>query len=236
MSNEGNRNNSRQSNSQRPYYKKRSNQNQNKSNNLSQKNSSNKKSQRYTELKFNVHGYGKEKQTCSYAKVLEKICLRLQQNLTGGSNIVRSIRKNRVCRPQTPTRKQSEETDRDKKAFDQATLDKEFDARLKHYIRKDEDFNENWMKALTYIYESFCAKEMQVTIKELPNYEREIQNEPLKLLEEVKALMHTPMRARYPFMSLTENLASLINVKQNDNELLVDYLERFEQDKMITKS
>ena len=48
--------------------------------------------------------------------------------------------------------------------------------------------------------------------------------------------MHTPMRARYPFMSLTENLASLINVKQNDNELLVDYLERFEQDKMITKS
>ena len=36
-------------------------------------------------------------------------------------------------------------------------------------------------------------------------------------------------------MSLTESLASLVNVKQNNNEQLVDYLERFEQDKMIIK-
>ena len=77
----------------------------------------------------------------------------------------------------------------------------------------DMDFDENWMKAFAYIYESFCIKEMQVAIKELPNYEKEIQNQPLKLLEEVKVLMHTPIRARYPFMSLTENLVSLINMK-----------------------
>ena len=98
------------------------------------------------------------------------------------------------------------------------------------------NFDENWMKAFAYIYESFCTKEMQVAVKKLPNYEKEIQNEPLKLLEEVKALMHAPRRARYPFMSLTENLATLINVKQNNSEQLVDYLERFEQDKMIIKS
>ena len=112
----------------------------------------------------------------------------------------------------------------------------EYNARLKHYIRKDEDFDENWMKAFAYIFENYCTKDMQVAVKELPNYEKEIQNQPLKLLEEVKALMHTPMRARYPFMSLTENLVSLVNVKQNDNESLVDYFERFEQGKSIIKS
>ena len=132
---------------------------------------------------------------------------------SGGSNIVRSIRENKVCRPEAPKRKESQETDSAKKAFDQTTLDKEYDARLKHYIRIDMDFDENWMKVFTYIYESFCTKEMQVAIKELPNYEKEIQNQPLKLLEEVKVLMHTPIRARYPFMSLTENLVSLINMK-----------------------
>ncbi len=62
---------------------------------------------------------------------------------------------------------------------------------------------------------------MQVDIKELPDYESEIQNEPLKLLEEIKGLRHTPMRTKYPFMSFTENLENLINVKQSDNELLV---------------
>lgn len=104
-------------------------------------------------------------------------------------------------------------------------MDKEYDARLTHYIRKDKDFDKNWMKAFTYIFENYCTKEMQVPIKELPNYDSEIQNKLLKLLEEVKGLMNTPMRAKYPFMSLTENLANLVNFKQGDNETLVDYLE-----------
>ena len=106
MSNEGSRNNNRQSNGRRPYGRRRNNNNQNKNNNSNQKGKSTNRSQRNTELKFNVHGYGKEKQTCSYAKVLEKICLRLQQNITsGGSHIVESIRKNKVCRPKVPERK-----------------------------------------------------------------------------------------------------------------------------------
>ena len=62
-------------------------------------------------------------------------------------------------------------------------------------------------------FENYCRKEMQVAIKELPNYDSEIVNELLKLLEEVKGLMQMPMRARYSFMSLTENLVNLLNVR-----------------------
>ena len=227
MTSDGNQRN------RRPFRRKGNNKN----NNNNQKGSSKGKSQINKEIKFNLHGTGKEKQNCSYAKVVEKICLRLQQNLTnGGSNIVKSIRENKVCRPEAPTRKESQLADKDKKEFEQKSLDKEYDARLKHYIAKDEDFDENWMKSYAYIFESYCSKDMQVAIKELPNYESEIQNEPLKLLEEVKKLMHTSVRARYPFMSLTENLASLVNFKQNEKEPLCDYLERFEQDKCIVKS
>ena len=88
--------------------------------------------------------------------------MRLQQNLTsGGSNIVESIRKDKICRPVAPERKESQEIDSAKKAFDQQTLDKEYDARLKNYIRMDMDFDENWKKTFAYIYESFCTKEMQ---------------------------------------------------------------------------
>ena len=128
------------------------------------------------DIKFNLHGTGKEKQSCSYAKVLEKICLRLQQNLAnGGSSIIKSIRENEICRPEAPTRKESQLVDKDKKAFEQTTLDKEYDARLKHYIRKDKDFDENWMKAFAYIFENYCPKEMQVAIKELPNFEKKFK-------------------------------------------------------------
>ena len=119
--------------------------------------------------------------------------------------------------------------DKEDKDFEQATLDKEYDARLKHYIRKDEEFNENWMKAYAYILEKYCAKELQIALKELPNYESDVVNNPINLLKEVRGLMHTPIKARYPFMSLTENLSNLLNIKQTENESLIEYLERFEQ-------
>ena len=106
LSNEGNQRNNRQGNGRRPFYQKRGNQKN--QNNANSKSTTNKKIQLNKELKFNLHGTGKEKQSCSYAKVLEKICLRLQQNLAnGGSSIVKSIKENKVCRPEAPTRKQS---------------------------------------------------------------------------------------------------------------------------------
>ena len=92
------------------------------------------------------------------------------------------------------------------------------------------------MKVYAYIFENYCAKELQIALKELPNYESDVVNNPINLLKEVRGLMHTPIKARYPFMSLTENLSNLLNIKQTENESLIEYLERFEQDKGIMKS
>ena len=86
MSNEGSQRNNCQGNGRRPFYRKRGNQRNQSANS---KTTASKKTQINKDIKFNLHGTGKEKQSCSYAKVLEKICLRLQQNLaSGGSNIV----------------------------------------------------------------------------------------------------------------------------------------------------
>ena len=103
MSNDRNKNN--QQGGRRPFYRKRGNQ---KNQTAKSQTTAGKKTPISKDLKFNLHGTGKEKQSCSYAKVLEKICLRLQQNLAnGGSNIVKSIRENKICRPEAPTRKES---------------------------------------------------------------------------------------------------------------------------------
>ena len=86
MSNNGSQQYYFQGNSRRPFYQNRGNQ---KNQSANSKTTASKKTQINKYIKFNLHGTGKEKQSCSYAKVLEKICLRLQQNLaSGGSNIV----------------------------------------------------------------------------------------------------------------------------------------------------
>ena len=41
--------------------------------------------------------------------------------------------------------------------------------------------------------------------------------------------MHDPVRAKYPYASLTEAVARTLNIKQMENENLIDYVKRFKQ-------
>ena len=48
--------------------------------------------------------------------------------------------------------------------------------------------------------------------------------------------MYTPVRATYPFSTLAETLSSLFNLRQIQDEKLVDYIERFNQEKQLAKT
>ena len=48
----------------------------------------------------------------------------------------------------------------------------------------------------------------------------------MKLLETVEKLMHIPTLAAYPILTLIEKLESLMEIKQNDNDIILNYLER----------
>ena len=49
-------------------------------------------------------------------------------------------------------------------------------------------------------------------------------------------LMHDPIRVKYPFASLTEAMSRMLNIKQQEQEGLLDYVKRFKQNRDITKS
>ncbi|MGC9294926.1 MAG: hypothetical protein ACP5E8_06590 [Thermoplasmata archaeon] len=70
---------------------------------------------------------------------------------------------------------------------------------------------------------------MQSRVEEHPEFDTTIKNDPIKLLEVIKVLMHDPVRAQYPMISMTDALTRLINAKQAENELLLDYIKRFKQ-------
>jgi hypothetical protein len=84
------------------------------------------------------------------------------------------------------------------------------------------------VKAYALIF-GYCNKTMQSRVEEHPEFETSIKNDPIKLLEAIKVLMHDPIRAQYPMMSMTDSLTRLINSKQAENESLLDYLKRFKQ-------
>jgi hypothetical protein len=77
---------------------------------------------------------------------------------------------------------------------------------------------------------------MQNRIEEHPEYETSIRDDPIVLLEKIKVLMHDPIRAKYPFASLTEAMNRMLNLKQFETEGLLDYVKRFMQTRDIMKS
>jgi hypothetical protein len=49
-------------------------------------------------------------------------------------------------------------------------------------------------------------------------------------------MMHDPMRAKYPFASLTEAISRMLNLKQSENQGLLDYVKIFKESQDIMKS
>ena len=92
------------------------------------------------------------------------------------------------------------------------------------------------LKAYAYIFTNYCSTSMQVNLKELPDFDLKVRNNPAVLLEKVQLLMHTPVRAVHPFISLIEAITRLLNLRQKENESLIDYLERFKQERNIASS
>jgi hypothetical protein len=91
-------------------------------------------------------------------------------------------------------------------------------------------------KAYALIFSTYCNKTMQNRIEEHPDFESTIRDDPIELLEKIKVLMYDPIRAKYPYASLTEALIRLMNIKQFEQEQLLDYIKRFKQFRDITKS
>ena len=77
---------------------------------------------------------------------------------------------------------------------------------------------------------------MWTVIKEDPKFKTEIMDEPLRVLEEISTLMYTPVRSRYPYSTLAETLSSIFNIRQIKDEKLVDFIERFNQEKQLVKT
>jgi hypothetical protein len=77
---------------------------------------------------------------------------------------------------------------------------------------------------------------MQSRIEEHPDYENNLKNDPIAVPVAIKTLMHNPVRTQYPMASMTDALGRLLNVKQQENESLLDYTKRFKQLCNVRKS
>ena len=190
---------------------------------------------------FQVHGH-RNKQSMTYGKVMEHLILKIQSTFKSPNVIVKSLRDKKKGGPTEPSRTRvkipvgAKDDEREQLRFEQETADIKFKSKWDEYTKEKSQFDEEWSKAYSLVFQTYCTSEMKSALKELPDFESRIQDDPLEILESISKLMHTPMKACYPMASLAETFSSLLNLRQLENEKLLDYYERFSQEATVAKS
>ena len=128
-----------------------------------------------------------------------------------------------------PHRGESASPDTNEARMEQSGLDIVYQAQITRYIERVETLDQTLTRAYALIYSTYCNGTLQNRIEEHPDFEKKIRDDPIELLKVIQILMHDPVRAKYPYASLTEAVARTLNIKQMENENLIDYVKRFKQ-------
>ena len=125
--------------------------------------------------------------------------------------------------------------DPNKRETDQIFMEMLYQAGIADYIKIIVWFNKNIHKSYTVIW-NFCNKQIQNSIDMNVEYETKIQDNPIKLLNYIKILIHKPERLKYLFVSITEAFKRVVNMMHKDNEKLLGYSKFLKQTKDILEA
>ena len=121
-------------------------------------------------------------------------------------------------------------------AIEQAELDIKYQEELWQHLDRNDTLSEGLNKSYALISISYCTNTMQSRIEEHPKSNIIIKNDPISLLQSIKTRMKDLVWAQYPLLSITNTLDRVFNVKQTENDNLLDYVKRFKQLSDVAKN
>ena len=200
-------------------------------------NSSSKSNNR--EVKFSPQTQTKTNYA-TYATVKEAVIQHIQKSYKGGQDVVKSLKELKKVDLTTvaPTRRVSRVADPDDYSAmqEQHGYDILYQEELRIFLQKKDNLDEGLNKAYALIFTNYCTKAMQQRIEEHPDFKDTIEDDPIALLVAIQTLMHDPVRAQNPMISMTDALTRLLNFRQQEGEDLLDFVKRFKQAKDVTVS
>jgi hypothetical protein len=126
-----------------------------------------------------------------------------------------------------PIRRISGATNADGRVTGQEGYDILYKAEMDMYTKRKHELEDNMNKTYSLIYLQHCNKTIQDRIHAHPDFETKIESDPIELLKAIEILINDPVRARYPYTSVTEAMTRFMTCRQLENKPLADYVKRF---------
>ena len=109
-----------------------------------------------------------------------------------------------------------------------------FEAKLALYLKQEEMYRTNKGKAYAFIFGQ-CSKIMQAKIMERKDYDKS-NRDPIVLLQVIKELSYSYQDTKYDMKIVTSAIKNFVNLKQKDEESLIDYTTRFKTARDVLKA
>ena len=179
------------------------------------------------EMKFYMQSNSKG-MCYTFETVKDYIIEKIQKNFDKPSDIVVTLRDlmKMDLEKNKPIREKSTIVDEEEREFKQQSNDMEYKLNFSKWRDRSLLYPDNLKKAYAVIM-GYCSLSIRERIESDPDFETVIRDDPVELLGKIKLAMQSPMRARYPYSTATETLKRMMELKQEDNETLVDYTKRF---------
>ena len=213
-------------------FNRRKNTSNNASSSTSKTSTTNSRSKEY---KFYLHDSQNRKNAESFGKIKEAIINKIQRTFDHPLEIVQCLRENKKPTFTAPEPGEVEGVTPEERALSTKKVELIFHEKFKWHMRKQDEFDVNFSKAFAMIWEGYCTAELRREIKEMPDWDQgnKVMDNPLRLLEKVENLMHTPEKAKYPVLTIIEVLWNFLRTKQKESEDLLDYLSRFKSERDV---
>ena len=188
------------------------------------------------EHKFHLHGKSVTKTAVNYETVKKVILLKFPQEFKMGVYISEGLREMRAPTIPAPTRQRSTDTDKTIASEENDSFDVIFAEEAKVYATEKRQLAVETRAAGSKIFLDYCTRGMQDKLEAETDFDKVLRDDPLKLLERIRVLMHEPDKAKEPFTSFLDATANFVNIRQMENENINDYVRRFKNMRTIFKS
>ena len=171
---------------------------------------------------------GSSKQASDFETTYEFLLNHIKKTYTRGNDISEALRtlEDPDSDQWKPTLIMSTETDADLKARENRQYELEHKAEYDEYMKRKREYEQNSYKAYAEIWER-CNKAMQSKIEARKNFESEVYNNPIKLIEAIKEHAMSYKESRYEMSIITDAFGAFFKCHQKDKENLQDYTRRF---------
>ena len=208
---------------------------------MSQRQKNNNKNKNLSKKKKSLEDYvfyiGTNKQASDFELTRKYILNHIKKTYAYGHDVSESLRTHIKIdvNSQRPTLKVSTKTDTEEKKAEEEQFKLEYKAELDECMRREKKYEANMYKAYAKMWER-CSRSMKSKIEARVDYETNIYDNPINLLQAIKEHSLQYEETRYEMKIIVDAFENYFNCKQKESKSLQDYTKRFKVSRDVLNS